>query len=54
MFLLKLVQNRLIFTSKLTTTWHHGVRDASLNTHLRSFDSPIALEQEWPSLETPV
>ena len=28
-------------------------RDASLKTHLQSFDSPIAVEDEQPSLETP-
>ena len=38
---------------KWTTAWHPGARDASLSTHLQSFDSPIAMEEEWPSLETP-
>ena len=52
MVLLNLVVKRLIFTSGCTTTWHYGVRDASLNTHLQSFDC-IAVEQEWPSSETP-
>ena len=40
--------------SKWTMAWHHGVRDTSVNTHLQSFDSPIAVEEERPSLETPV
>ena len=48
----ELVGKRLIFTSKWTTAWHHGVRDASLNAHLQSFHSPIAVEEQ-PSLETP-
>ena len=30
-----------IFTPKWTTTWHHSMRDASLNTHLQSFDGPL-------------
>ena len=33
--------------------WHRGVRDAPLNTHLQSFDGPIIVEEERPSLETP-
>jgi hypothetical protein len=53
MVLLDLVEKRLIFTSKWTTAWHHAVKDAPKNTHLQSFDSPIAAEQERPSLETP-
>ena len=48
-----MAEKRLIFTSKRTTAWHHGVVDALLNTHLQSFDSPIAMEEERPSLETP-
>ena len=43
----------LIFTSKWTTVRHHGVRDVSLNTHLQSFDSPIGVEEDRPSLEVP-
>mmetsp|Transcript_101380 Transcript_101380/g.171609 ORF Transcript_101380/g.171609 Transcript_101380/m.171609 type:complete len:99 (-) Transcript_101380:1597-1893(-) len=35
-----------IFTSKWTTAWHHSLRDASLNTHLGSFDSPTGVEEE--------
>ena len=53
MVLLNLVEKRLIFTSKWTITWHHGVRDASLNTHLQSFDGPVIVEEEQPSVETP-
>ena len=44
---------RLIFTSKWTTAWHHGVVHALLNTHLPSFDSPIAMKEQRPSSETP-
>ena len=47
-----MVQKQLIFNSKWTTVWDHGVQDALLNTHLQSFDSPIAMEEERPSLET--
>ena len=36
---------RLIFTSKWTTAWHHGAVHALLNTHLPSFDSPIAMKE---------
>ena len=36
---------------KWTTAWHHGVGDALVNTHLQSFDSPIIVGEEWPSLE---
>ena len=46
-------KNRLIFTSKWTTAWHHGLRDASWNTHLQSFDSTNVVEEEQPSLEMP-
>ena len=28
-----------------TNAWHRGVRDASLNTHLQSFDSPIPIRR---------
>ena len=34
MVLLNLVEKWLIFTSKWTTAWHHGVMDASFNTQL--------------------
>ena len=44
MDLLNLVEKRLNFTSNRTTAWHHGVRDASLNTHLQSFDRLIPVE----------
>ena len=44
---------RLIFTSKWTTAWHHGVVHALLNTHLPCFDSPIATKEQRPSWETP-
>ena len=52
MVLLNMVEKRLIFTSKWTTAWHHGERDALLNTHLLSLDGPIIVE-EWPSLQMP-
>ena len=48
-----MAQKRHIFTSKWTTVWHHGMVRAILNTHLPSFDSPIAMEEGWPSLQTP-
>ena len=51
MVLFILVEKLFIFTSKWTTTWHHSMRDASLNTHLQSFDSSIAVEEERPSVE---
>ena len=53
MVLLNLAEKKLIFTSKWTTTGHHGLRHASLNTHLQSFDRPIAMEEERCALETP-
>ena len=37
----------------LPRAWHHGLRDASRNIHLRSFGGPISVEEEWPTLETP-
>ena len=42
------------FTSKWTTAWHHGVRDALLDTHLQALDSPIPVEEEWPSSKTDI
>ena len=45
-------RKRLIFTSKWTTVWHHGMIHAVLNTHLPSFDSPIAMGEQRPSLQT--
>ena len=45
-------QKRLIFTSRWTTMWQHGMIHAVLNTHLPSFDSPIAMEEQRPSLQT--
>ena len=50
---LNTAQKRLVFTSKWTTAWHHGVVHALLNTHLPSFDSPIAMKEQRPSSETP-
>ena len=38
---------------KMDHRWHHGVVHALLNTHLPSFDSPIALKEQRPSSETP-
>ena len=35
------------------SAWHHGGEHASLSTHLQSFDSPIAVEEDRPSLEMP-
>ena len=52
MVLLNLVGTRLIFTSKWTSTQHHSVRDASLNTLLQSFDIPITVDEERPSSDT--
>ena len=52
MGLLNVVEKQLFFTSKLTSAWHRGVRNASLNTNLQSFDGPMALKGERPSLET--
>ena len=48
-----MAQKRLTFTSKWTTAWQNGVEDASLNPHLQSFGSPIAMEERRPSLRTP-
>ena len=31
----------------------HSMVHAVLNTHLPSFDSPIAMEEQQPSLQTP-
>ena len=53
MVLLNVDEQRLIVTSKWTTTLHHSKRDASSNTHLQSFDRPSGVEEEQPSLETP-
>ena len=50
MVLPKLVEKGLIFTSKWTTSWHHGVRDALFNTHLQSFDSPITRNRIFPPI----
>ena len=47
------LKKRLIFTSKWTTVWHHGMVHALLNTDLHSFDSPITMEEQRPSLQTP-
>ena len=33
--------------------WHHSVVHALLNTHLPSFDSPIAMKEQQPLSETP-
>ena len=46
-------QKRLIFTSKWTAAWHDGMVRALLNTNFQSFHSPIAMEEQRPSLETP-
>ena len=48
----RIVLKRLIFTSKWITVWHHGMVEALLNTHLPSFESPISMEEERPSLPT--
>ena len=39
------------FHIKMTTAWHHDLRGASWNTHLQLFESTIAMEDEWPSVE---
>ena len=49
---LDLIEKKLTFTSKWTTAWYHGMREASLNGHSQSFESPIFVEEEQPSLET--
>ena len=49
-----MAQNRLVFTSKSPTPWHHGMAHALFPTHLHSFDGPIAMEEQRPSLETPI
>ena len=48
-----MAQKRLVFTSKSPTPWHHGMAHALFTTHLYSFDGPIAMEEELPSLQTP-
>ena len=48
-----MAQKRLVFTSKSPTPWHHGMAHALFPTHLHSFDGPIAMEEQQPSLETP-
>ena len=35
-----------------TAVWHHGMVHAVLNTHLPSFDSPIGMEEQRPSVQT--
>ena len=52
MVALNLLEEPLIFTSKWTPAWHHNTRDASLNTRLKSFDRPMATEEERRVLET--
>ena len=49
-----MAQKWLVFTSKSPTPWHHGMAHALFPTHLHSFDGPIAMEEQRPSLETPV
>ena len=53
MVALNLVENRLLFTSKWSTAWHHGVKETSLNTPLQLVHCQIAVQEERPSLETP-
>ena len=48
-----MAQKRLIFIWKLPTLWHHGQPHALFPTHFHSFDGPIAMEEQRPSLETP-
>ena len=36
------------FYLKMNPAWHHGVVHALLNTHLPSFDSPIAMKKNGP------
>ena len=47
-----MAQKRLVFTSKSPTPWHHGMAHTLFPTHLRSFDGPIAVQEQRPSLET--
>ena len=49
-----MAQKRLIFTSKWTTVWHHGMVHALLNTHLRSFESLIPMEEQRPHCKRPL
>ena len=46
-----MAQKRLVFTFNSPTTWHHGMAHALFPTHLHSFDGPIAVEEQRPSLE---
>ena len=46
-------EKRLTVAPKWTAALHRCVTDASLNTHLPSFDSPVDVEEERPSYVTP-
>ena len=48
-----MAQKRPFFTSKLPIPWHHGVAQKFFPAHLHSFDGPIAMDEQQPSLETP-
>ena len=47
---LKLDEEWRVFTSKCTSTSHPGVQNAPWDTHLRSFDRSIRMEEEGSSL----
>ena len=44
---------RLVFTSRSPTPWRHDMAHTLFTSHLYSFDGPIAMEEELPSLEPP-
>ena len=48
-----MAEKRLVVTSKSPNPWHHGMAHALFPTHLHSFDGPIAMKEQRPSLETP-
>ena len=50
----KRFKNGSFSPQKWTTVWHHGVGYPLLNTHLQSFDRSNTMEEERPSLETPI
>ena len=49
-----MAQKRLGSTSKSPTPWHHGMAHALFSTNLYSFHGPIAMEEQRPSMETPM
>ena len=49
-----MAQKWLVFTSKSPTPWHYGLAHALFSIHLYYFDGRIAMEEQRPSLETPM